>query len=65
VATAIGVDSTARAAHERGYNLTFARDAMTDLDAATHEHCLLRIFPRLGEIDGTDAILRLVPAAPQ
>jgi nicotinamidase-related amidase len=64
VATSIGVDGTARAAYERAYNVTFARDAMTDLDLASHEHILAKMFPRLGEIDSTDAILRLVPPAP-
>jgi nicotinamidase-related amidase len=65
VSTSIGVDSTARAAHERAYNVTFAADAMTDLDAASHEHTLKKMFPRTGEVDSTDAILalmkRLVP----
>lgn len=60
VATSIGVDSTARAAAERAYNLTFASDAMTDLDPAAHEHSLQKIFPRLGEIDTTDALLALL-----
>jgi nicotinamidase-related amidase len=62
VATSIGVDGTARAAHERAYNVTFARDAMTDLDPAAHDFALGKMFPRLGEIDSTDAIARLVSA---
>jgi nicotinamidase-related amidase len=61
VSTSIGVDSTARAAHERAYNLTFAADAMTDTDPAAHEHSLTKIFPRIGEIDTTAAILALLP----
>jgi nicotinamidase-related amidase len=60
VATSIGVDGTARAANELAYNLTFASDAMTDMDAATHELVLKKIFPRLGEIDTTEAILALM-----
>ncbi len=32
IATSIGVESTARAAHEHGYHVTLATDAMTDLD---------------------------------
>lgn len=59
VSTSVGVDGTARAAHERGYNLTFASDAMMDLDAAAHEFVLKKVFPRLGETDTTDAILAL------
>lgn len=60
VATSIGVDSTARSAHERGYNLSFASDAMTDLDPAAHEHALKKIFPRIGEVDTTGALLALL-----
>jgi nicotinamidase-related amidase len=63
VATSMGVDSTARAAHERAYNVTFAVDAITDLDPAAHEVTLKKIFPRLGEIDTTDAILALLARA--
>lgn len=61
VATSIGVDSTARAANERNYNITFASDAMTDTDLVSHDHILEKLFPRIGEIDTTDAILKLVP----
>jgi nicotinamidase-related amidase len=60
VATSSGVDSTARAAHERTYNLTFASDAITDLDPAAHDFVMKKIFPRLGEIDTTEAILKLL-----
>jgi nicotinamidase-related amidase len=60
VATSIGVDSTARAAYERAYNVTFAADAITDVDPAAHEFAMKRIFPRLGEIDSTDALLALL-----
>ncbi|MFB9928471.1 isochorismatase family protein [Amycolatopsis halotolerans] len=49
IATSIGVESTARAAHERGYHVTLAVDAMTDLNAETHRNSLERIFPMLGE----------------
>jgi nicotinamidase-related amidase len=60
VATSAGVDTTARAAHERAYNVTFAADAMTDVDPASHAHALEKIFPRLGEIDTTERILALL-----
>jgi nicotinamidase-related amidase len=63
VATTMGVEATARAAHERAYNVTFASDAMSDLDAASHDHALKKIFPRLGEIDTTDALLALLAKA--
>jgi len=60
VRTCIGVEGTARAASERGYNLTFAEDAMADIDAAAHQQVIDKIFPRLGEIDTTDRILSLL-----
>jgi nicotinamidase-related amidase len=61
VSTSNGVDNTARAAYELTYNVTFAIDAITDLDPAAHEYILKKSFPRLGEIDSTDAILALLP----
>jgi nicotinamidase-related amidase len=60
VSTSNGVDTTARAAHERGYNVTFAADAMTDMDPAAHDFVTKKVFPRLGEVDATDAILALL-----
>jgi nicotinamidase-related amidase len=56
----IGVESTARAAYERGYHVTLAIDAMTDSVAENHEHSVARIFPRLGETGSTaDLLARL------
>lgn len=49
VATSLGVESTARHAHERGFNVTLAIDAMTDMSADAHSNSIQRIFPRLGE----------------
>jgi nicotinamidase-related amidase len=60
VATSMGVESTARAAHEHGYNVTFAADAMTDPNPAAHAHSLEVVFPRLGEVGTTASILDLL-----
>ncbi|QFY10479.1 hydrolase [Nonomuraea phyllanthi] len=60
VATSIGVESTARAAHEHGYNVTLATDAMTDMDGDSHRHSTEKIFPRLGETGTTAEILDLL-----
>jgi nicotinamidase-related amidase len=57
IATSIGVESTARDAWERSYNLTFASDAMTDRDADAHDRALRLIFPRIGEIGTTEEVL--------
>ncbi|MBW5262885.1 isochorismatase family protein, partial [Streptomyces poriferorum] len=60
IATSIGVESTARSAHEHGYHVTVATDAVTDMSAEAHDNSVERIFPRLGETDTTDAIVKLL-----
>lgn len=57
VATSIGVESTARSAHELGYNVVLVDDAMTDRVVEAHENSIGRIFPRLGEVTTTQATL--------
>jgi nicotinamidase-related amidase len=56
VTTSMGVEATARDAYDRGYNVTFAVDAMTDADPAAHRHCVEKVFPVLGEVDTVTAI---------
>lgn len=60
ISTSIGVEGTARNASERGYNIAFAVDAMTDRAAESHEHSVKSIFPRMGEVDTTDNIIKLL-----
>ena len=60
VATSAGVESTARHAHELGFNVVLAIDAMTDMNADAHHNSLTRIFPRLGETGTTLAILDML-----
>jgi nicotinamidase-related amidase len=60
VATSIGVESTARAAHEHGYHVTLATDAMADRDLDAHRNSIERIFPRLGESGTTAEIIELL-----
>ena len=60
VATSIGVESTARQAHEAGFNVTLALDAMTDRSPEAHENSVKRIFPRLGETAATAEIVALL-----
>jgi nicotinamidase-related amidase len=57
IATSIGVESTARDAWERSYNLTFAMDSMTDRDEGAHTRSLEVIFPRIGELGTTSEII--------
>lgn len=63
VATSIGVESTARQAHEHGFNVTLAVDAMTDTSADAHANSVARIFPRLGETGSTQDIITLLDGA--
>jgi nicotinamidase-related amidase len=60
IATSIGVESTARAAHEHGYHVTLATDAMADMSEDSHRHATEVIFPRLGETATTAEILELL-----
>ncbi|MFF2405534.1 isochorismatase family protein [Streptomyces sp. NPDC058092] len=60
IATTIGVESTARSAHEYGYRVTVATDAVTDMNAGAHRNSVEKIFPRLGETDATEAIAKLL-----
>ena len=62
VATSIGVESTARQAHECGFNVTLATDAMTDLNPDAHTNSITRIFPRLGQCATTAEIITLLGA---
>jgi nicotinamidase-related amidase len=49
VSTSSGVESTARSAHDHGYHVVLATDAMADPDPDSHRHSLRRVFPKLGE----------------
>ena len=60
VATSIGVESTARYAHENGFHVTLAIDAMSDMSPEAHTNSLTRIFPRLGETGTTQEIIALL-----
>ncbi|MFD6178862.1 MULTISPECIES: hydrolase [unclassified Isoptericola] len=62
IATSIGVESTARAAHEHGYHVSLVTDAMGDRSAEDHRHSTERLFPRLGECGTTAELLALVSA---
>ena len=57
IATEIGVESTARDAYERGYELVFASDAMAGMSPEAHANSLERIFPRMGRVRTTDEII--------
>jgi nicotinamidase-related amidase len=57
ISTSIGVESTARSAYDRGYNVVLVVDAMTDRAADSHRHSVEKIFPRIGETKLTEDVL--------
>ncbi|MGA2382052.1 MAG: hydrolase [Gemmatimonadales bacterium] len=64
IATNFGVESTARDAWERGYQLIFAEDAMAAVASEAHQFAVTTIFPRLGLVRSTeDALKALKPTA--
>lgn len=56
--TTMGVESTARAASDHGYEVEFVADAMSGFAADEHEFTVERIFPRFGEVRDTAAYTR-------
>ena len=60
VSTSAGVESTARSAYDLGYNVVLVVDAMTDRNADAHRNSVERIFPRLGETETTDNVLKAI-----
>ena len=57
IATAIGVESTARFAWELGYDIVFVEDATSGPDAAMHANSFEKVFPRLGRVRKTTDVL--------
>ena len=57
ISTNFGVESTARAAYELGYELVFVEDAMSGLSAGAHEFAVTTIFPRIGVVRSTEQLL--------
>ena len=58
IATNMGVESTARDAFERGYDLIFVEDAMSSMTTEHHEFAITKIFPRIGRIRSTEAVIQ-------
>jgi nicotinamidase-related amidase len=60
VNTSVGVESTARQAHEHGLHVTLATDAMTDTNPLAHDNRITHIFPRLGEAGTANDVIALL-----
>jgi nicotinamidase-related amidase len=61
IATNMGVESTARAADDHGYSTVLVSDAMTGLHQHAHEFAVEYVFPKLGVVVTTDALLAQLP----
>ena len=57
IATNLGVESTARAAHERGYEQVFIEDAMAAREADLHSFPVAGVFPGMGRVRSTEDVL--------
>jgi nicotinamidase-related amidase len=57
ISTNVGVEATARAAHERGFEQIFISDVMAAREVDLHEHSVRRIFPTLGRVRTLDVVL--------
>lgn len=57
ISTNIGVEATARAAFERGYEQVFVEDAMAARDAEMHSMATTRFFPTIGRVRSTREVL--------
>jgi nicotinamidase-related amidase len=60
IATGSGVESTARSAYDHGYHVVLATDAMADIDPDTHQYCIERVFPKLGETTTSTQIIEFL-----
>lgn len=64
IATAVGVESTARFAWELGYEIVFAEDATSGPGAAMHANSFEKVFPRLGRVRTTAQVLAALQSQP-
>jgi nicotinamidase-related amidase len=64
IATSSGVEATARAAYDMGFNVVTVIDAMTDGDEESHRHAVEKQFPKFSETATTEEILIALGAAP-
>lgn len=62
IATNMGVESTARAAFDHGYELVFADDAMTSFSAEAHQFACENMFRRMGRVRTTTHLLQALRA---
>ena len=64
IATNLGVEATARAAFERGYEQVFVEDAMTARAEVLHTHPVTHYFPTIGRVRTTQDVVAAIGVAP-
>ncbi len=57
ISTNVGVEATARVAFEAGYEQVFVEDAMAAREEDLHTHTVTRLFPTIGRVRTTAAVL--------
>lgn len=62
IITNFGVESTARAAYDRGYALVFAEDAMSGITAEAHDFACRTIFRVMGRVRSTRELIDALQA---
>jgi nicotinamidase-related amidase len=62
ISTNFGVESTARDAFERAYELVLVEDAMAGMSAEAHRFAVTEIFPRFGRVRSTEQVLAALGA---
>lgn len=62
IATNYGVESTARAAFDRGFQLVLVEDAMSSLSAEAHEFACRNVFRAMGRVRSTAHVIDALQA---
>lgn len=62
IATNFGVESTARSASERGYEVVLVEDAMATVSAEAHQFATHVIFPMLGRVRDVASVIEALHA---
>jgi nicotinamidase-related amidase len=62
IATNYGVESTARAAYDQGFELVFAEDAMSGMKAEAHAFSCENVFRTMGKVRSTRALIDALQA---
>ena len=57
IATNLGVEGTARAAFERGFEQVFVEDAMTARAEVLHTHAVVHFLPTIGRVRSTREVI--------